>query len=246
MTTGPPGAAAASERVADAAAVSAWAADVVERVAAAFGPAAVPADAAPMAAYMKGVAPFLGIKTPARRAAQRDAWQNLGRPRQADVAAAADLLWARPEREYQYAACDLLAWYVPKVCRPPFLAGAVQPLIVAKSWWDTVDSLRSAAVGPLVARHPELVAVIRSWSESGNVWLVRSAIIHQLGRKATTDEALLFELCARHGADRECVVAKAIGWALREHARRAPDAVRAFVAATPLQNLSVREATKHL
>ena len=223
-----------------------WAATVVTRLDAAFAPVAVPADAAPMAAYMKGVAPYLGIRTPARRAAQRDAWRTLARPRQADVAEVADLLWARDEREYQYAACDLLAWFVPRVCRAPFLAATVQRLVVTKSWWDTVDSLRSAAVGPLVARHPELVSVVRDWSESGDRWLVRSAIIHQLGRKGTTDEALLFELCRRHAADPEFFVAKAIGWALREYAKTAPDAVRRFVASTPLRPLSAREATKHL
>jgi len=227
-------------------AVRDWAAGATARVEAAFAPVAVAGDAAPMAAYMKGVAPFLGIKTPARRAAQRDAWRTLARPTPADLAAAADLLWARPEREYQYAACDLLAWFVPRVCRAPFLTGCVERLIVTKSWWDTVDGLRSAAVGPLVAKHPELVGVVRGWSESGNRWLIRSAIIHQLARKATTDEALLFELCRRHGDDREFFVAKGIGWALREYAKTAPEAVRAFVAATALQPLSVREATKHL
>ena len=226
--------------------MSEWADDVVARTHDVYAAVAIAADAAPMVAYMKGIAPFLGIKTPARRKAQFAVWRNLPRPRQDDIAAAARALWALDEREYQYAACDLLGWFVPRACRAPFLASTVQGLIVTKSWWDTVDGLRSAAVGPLVARHPELVTVIRAWSESGDRWLVRSAVIHQLGRKATTDEALLFELCARHGGDSEFFVAKAIGWALREYAKTAPDAVRAFVAATAFQPLSVREATKHL
>ena len=41
---------------------------------------------------------------------------------------------------------------------------------------------------------------------------------------------------------------KAIGWALREYAKAAPDAVRAYVAEheTELSGLSKREALKHL
>ncbi len=227
--------------------MTAWADAVVDATRAAYEPLASPAAAGPMAAYMKGVAPFLGIASPARRAAQRAAWAPHGRPDEADVAAAADALWARPEREYQYAACDLLARFVPRVCGASFLAGTVEPLLVTKPWWDTVDGLGSAAVRPLVARHPELVVdVVARWSESGDRWLVRSAVLHQLGRKARTDDDLLFALCRRHGADREFFVAKAIGWALRDYGRTAPDAVRAFVAATPLQRLSMREARKHL
>lgn len=226
--------------------MSEWADAVVASTVEAFAPLASPADAPAMVAYMKGVAPFLGIKAPARRRVQRDAWAPHGRPRQDDVAEAAAALWALPEREYQYAACDLLGWFVPRVCRPPFLEATVEPLLVAKPWWDTVDALGSAAVRPLLARHPDPLAVVARWSGSGDRWLVRSAILHQLGRKASTDVEVLFDLCRRHGDDREFFVAKAIGWALRDLARTAPDEVRAFVAVTPLQPLSVREATKHL
>lgn len=226
--------------------MTAWADAVVAATQTAFAPLASPSEAPAMVAYMKHVAPFLGIKAPARRAAQRDAWAPHGRPDEADLAAAADALWALPEREYQYAASDLLGGFAPRAVGPAFLEATVEPLLVTKPWWDTVDALGSAAVRPLLLRHPARVAVVGRWSESGDRWLVRSAILHQLGREADTDRALLFALCRRHAADREFFVAKAIGWALRDLARRAPDEVRAFVAATTLQPLSVREATKHL
>lgn len=219
----------------------------VDVTVAALEPLADPARAEEMRRYMKDVAPFLGIGTPERRAAQKAAWGALPPPpTDADLDAAARALWALPEREHHYAACELIGRYAPKHVSTDFLVATVQDLIVTTSWWDTVDSLRSTAVGPLVAAHPPLVAVIERWSESGDRWLVRSAIIHQLGYGARTDEELLFRLCRRHGGDREFFVAKGIGWALRQHARVAPDAVRAFVAATPLQPLSVREALKHV
>jgi 3-methyladenine DNA glycosylase AlkD len=227
--------------------VSEWADAVVAATREAYAPLAVPADAGPMAAYMKGVAPFLGIRTPVRRAALRTAWAPLGPPPAAgDLASAARALWAEPEREYPYAACDLLARFAGRHAPAPFLAGTVEPLLVTRPWWDTVDGLGSAAVRPLLARFPELVAVTDGWSASGDRWLVRSAILDQLGGRAATDQDRLFERCRRHGGDREFFVAKAIGWALRDHARTAPDAVRAFVARTALQPLSVREALKHV
>jgi 3-methyladenine DNA glycosylase AlkD len=233
-----------------------WARSAADDAERALRPLADPVRAEPMAAYLRDQFPFLGIGTPVRTAALKAAWHGLPTPTGADLAAAAGLLWALPEREFQYAGCDLLGRWI-RVAGPDMLAGpelagpgeqvTVERLITTRSWWDSVDSLRKVAVGPLVAAHPELVGVIVRWIDAENRWLVRSAIIHQLGYGPATDADLLFRLCARRAADREFFVAKAIGWALRSYARHAPDAVRAFVAAHPqLSPLARREALKHL
>ena len=47
-------------------------------------------------------------------------------------------------------------------------------------------------------------------------------------------------------ADTEFFIRKAIGWALREYARVAPDWVLAFASTHELSPLSRREALKHL
>jgi 3-methyladenine DNA glycosylase AlkD len=228
-----------------------WAASAVEAAVAALEPLADPERAVPMAAYMRGQFPFLGIGTPTRTAALRAAWRDLPSPDDDELADAAAALWRLPEREYQYAACDLLGRWISR-CGPGFLTGGpsgatVERLITSRSWWDSVDALRKVAVGPLVAAHPELVTVLRRWIDADDRWLVRSAIIHQLGYGARTDAELLFAFCARRATEREFFVAKAIGWALRTHARREPDAVRRFVADHPeLTPLARREALKHL
>ena len=59
--------------------------DLAARVVAAFAPAADPAAAAPMAKYMRDQFPFLGINSPARRAATRVALSGVTRPAQADL-----------------------------------------------------------------------------------------------------------------------------------------------------------------
>ncbi|MQA32272.1 DNA alkylation repair protein, partial [Modestobacter roseus] len=46
--------------------------------------------------------------------------------------------------------------------------------------------------------------------------------------------------------DPEFFVRKAIGWALREHAKTDPASVRRFLAEHELSPLSRREAAKHL
>jgi 3-methyladenine DNA glycosylase AlkD len=234
-----------------------WPGSAVAAAVGALEPLADPQRAAPMAAYLRGQFPFLGIGTPARTAALRSAWTALPTPSAGELGAAAEALWALPQREYQYAACDLLGRFLRPSTGLTAAAellegsgatgGVVERLITTRSWWDSVDSLRSVAVGPLVAANPRLVAVPDRWIEADDRWLVRSAIVHQLGYHERTDAARLFAYCARRAADREFFIAKAVGWALRTYARTAPDAVRAFVTGHPqLSPLARREALKHL
>lgn len=239
-------------RVTDGTPAPDWAGEVVLRAMIALEPAADPQRATAMAAYMRHRFAFLGILTPQRTALLRDAWAGLPPPGPGDLAAAAAGLWRLHGREYQYAAVDLLARHLGTPRRataydPAFLVDVVRPLLVTTAWWDSVDALRAAAVGPLVAAHPRLTAVMRQWADDDDRWLVRTALTHQLGYRERTDEALLLELSARRAADPDPFVAKAIGWALRTHARRRPDAVRAFCAAHPeLTALARREALAHL
>jgi 3-methyladenine DNA glycosylase AlkD len=229
-----------------------WADEVVVRSMLVLEPAGDPGRARDMSAYMRDRFPFIGIPTPRRRGLLAESWGDLPEPSPDELAAATDQLWRLAGREYQYAACDLLGRFLGTPRRahrfgPGFLTSAVLPLLTSKPWWDTVDSLRAVAVGPLVAAHPGLVETMRTWVEDDDPWLVRSAVIHQLGYGRATDEALLLELCARRADDREFFVAKAIGWALRTHARHRPDAVRQFCTDHPeLTPLARREALKHL
>ena len=124
----------------------------------------------------------------------------------------------------------------------------VEPLITSKSWWDTVDSLAGHTVGVLVAQHPELASTMDEWISSEDIWLARTAILHQLGYKAKTDRDRLFAYCLRRAADREFFIRKAIGWALREYSKTDAKAVHAFVRtnAGTLSSLSSKEALKWL
>lgn len=207
-----------------------------------FATHANPEAAEPMKRYMKDHFPFLGIKTPIRRELSKRLFQEQGIPDEWEQAVLA--LWALPEREYQYLALDLLA-KVKKRLTPGHI-GFIEGLITAKSWWDTVDFLASHMVGTLFRANPDLVAPYTSrWMAGPDMWLQRTAILFQLSYKDKTDQELLFRFIRASTDSEEFFIQKAIGWSLREYAKTNPLEVRQFVDATPLANLSRREALKH-
>jgi 3-methyladenine DNA glycosylase AlkD len=124
------------------------------------------------------------------------------------------------------------------------LLDTVERLIRTKSWWDTVDALATRAVGSLVHRHPQLRPTMDRWLTDQDVWIVRSALLHQNRWKADRDVAWLFASCLARAGDTDFFVRKAIGWALREHSKVDEQAVVAFVEEhqTELSGLSRREA----
>jgi 3-methyladenine DNA glycosylase AlkD len=211
-----------------------------------YAAAADPVRAVGARAYMRDQFPIFGITNPRLHELDRSVLAGLDPPTEADLVATALGCWDRPEREFQYFACGYLRAHVGG-CAAGFL-GTVRLLVVTKSWWDTVDTLAAHTVGPLVTRHPELAATMDAWVAEENMWLVRTAILHQLRYKQRTDADRLFAYCTAQAGHRDFFIRKAIGWALREYARTDPEAVRSFVHehSTRLSPLSVREALKNI
>ncbi|MEV6966821.1 DNA alkylation repair protein [Hamadaea sp. NPDC051192] len=203
-----------------------------------------PDRAAAMAKYMRDQFPFLGIPSTPLAALQREVATGLPRPESADAAEIALGCWSFDEREYQYVACGYLRKYAT-VLDEDFI-GIARELIVVKPWWDTVDALAAHVVGPLVSAYPSLESVLDQWARGSQMWLTRTAILHQLRYQGETDADRLFRYCAAQAGHPDFFIRKAIGWALREYAKTDPDAVRKFVAATELSGLSRREALKNL
>ena len=202
-------------------------------------------EAEAMAAYMKHVAPFLGVRSSPRRRALAEAWTSLDAPSSDELGEACVFLMGQGAREFHYAAYDLIGRYVA-VADEYFLSAYVEGLLTTTPWWDTVDGLGSTAVSPLCWRY-DAREIVLAWSESPNLWLNRAAIQHQRGWKSETEVEFVLSLCAAHAARREFFVAKAIGWALRDLSRLDPRAVRRFLVAHPeLSLVAVREARRGL
>jgi 3-methyladenine DNA glycosylase AlkD len=121
-------------------------------------------------------------------------------------------------------------------------------LVSTVPWWDTVDALASHVVGGLVAADPKLTSDMDAWIEDDDPWVARTALLHQLRHKETTDTERLFAYCVRQSGHPDFFIRKAIGWCLREYAKTDPEAVRDFVARERgrLAPLSVREALKNI
>jgi 3-methyladenine DNA glycosylase AlkD len=220
--------------------------DGIGQLRAALEAVADPERAEPMARYLRNQFPFLGVPSPILRQAAKP---TLAAGRGAsgdDLVAFADRCWEQPEREFQAVGALLLRRWIGALEARHI--DDLERYLTTRSWWDTVDSLAAWSVGPLVRANPELVEVMDRWIDDDDIWLARTAIIHQLSYKDETDGDRLFRYAEARAGDTEFFIRKAIGWALRQYARTEPDRVRAFVAANRdrLSGLTVREALRHL
>ena len=219
--------------------------DPFEQLAATFAAKEDLSRADVMSAYMRNGFVFFGLPAPVRRKLAKPFMDGFSQASEDEVLSAAERLFAMEERELAYTGTDLLRarWRVLTPSALPRLRALVQ----TRSWWDTVDPL-AHVVGVLVLNHRELSAEMVAWLRDDDRWLVRVALLHQLGWKSAADPALLFDFCRERAGDEDFFIRKAIGWALRDLARTYPEPVRDFIAAhgSELSSMSVREATKHL
>lgn len=199
-----------------------------------------------MAAYMRDQFVFLGVPTPVRRQACFEVAHHSDAMVLFDEA---DALFGLKEREYHYCACDILAKHFSRrhsVALNDALKRC-ETLITKNSWWDTVDTLAPKVAGGILRGHTrELDSWSKRWIESDDVWLQRSAIIVQLHYKSDTSLNILFDRILRRADSKEFFVQKGAGWALREHSKRDPKAIRAFIDANPqLSALTKRQGGKY-
>ncbi|HEY6740785.1 MAG TPA: DNA alkylation repair protein [Lapillicoccus sp.] len=226
--------------------------DLVDTIRAELARHADPARAAGQQRYMKSTIPYRGLTSPQLtavlrpiladpgfRIVDRDGWEATIRTLWDEVA----------YREEWYAAIALARHRTYR----PWVDSESMPLwrhlVVTGAWWDVVDEVATHLVRDVLEDSPDVEGLrLRKWAVDDDPWLRRTAIICQVGRKDRLDEALLADAIEPNLADRDFFLRKAIGWALRDHARIAPDWVRAFVDAHAgeLSGLSRREATRHL
>ncbi|PHV28693.1 DNA alkylation repair protein [Janthinobacterium sp. BJB426] len=209
---------------------------------------AEPGRAGPMQAYMRGQFVFLGVAAPQRRLAARGLLAGLKGVDAGTLLQHAQRLWQQPQREYQHVALDMLALHRRQldVCHLP----ALLALARQRAWWDSVDGMAGIIGEVLQAAHQrggDGHAHMAGALRHDDFWLRRIAMLHQLGWRADTDAGWLFDAALALAHEDEFFIRKAIGWALRDYARHAPEAVTVFANAhrQQLSPLSYREALKH-
>lgn len=138
-----------------------------------------------MTAYMKYNFSFLGISKPDRVTLQKEFIKQTKKQKNIDWDFVF-ILWDLPEREFQYLAMDYLISLKNSLHKYDIIK--IKKLITKKSWWDSVDLLSNHMIGTLCMQYPELIeSNILGWSESENIWLVRTSILFQLKYKKNTD-----------------------------------------------------------
>ena len=157
-------------------------------------------------------------------------------------------LWDEPIHERRMIAVELLDEYADRLERGDI--ELLERLLRESRTWALVDGLAASVVGPLVERNAELGAVLDRWAADGDFWIRRSALLALLKplRRGEGD----FDRFARYSDamldDGEFFVRKAIGWVLRDTARKRPDLVFGWLRprATRASGVTIREAVKPL
>jgi hypothetical protein len=83
--------------------------------------------------------------------------------------------------------------------------------------WATTDAICGSLIGPLLLQQPELCQQMRAWARHRNMWVRRGSIVGLIAcarRGESLD--LVYEIARGLHGDREDLIQKAAGWALRE------------------------------
>lgn len=167
------------------------------------------------------------------------------------VLSVADALWARAVREEMVLAAMLAGRR--RDVREAFGARRIDRWGALLDNWELADNLAARVVGPWAAEDPgaRLVALERLTGRR-NPWLRRLGLVScvYVGRRpdAAAWWPRVSALILRLADDRAAALPKAISWVLREHTRRCPAAVVAFLEeyGPELPALAVREARNKL
>ena len=157
-------------------------------------------------------------------------------------------LWAEPLHEHRVAAVELLTANVAALDAADL--ALVERLIREPGTWALVDALAGNVAGAMVERHPELTRVLDRWATDPDFWIRRSALLTLLRplRRGDGD----FDRFTRYADamldEREFFVRKAIGWVLRDAARKRPQLVFDWLLprAERVSGVTLREAVKYL
>lgn len=220
---------------------------IADQIISVFQQNANPNNAKPMKAYMKDRFEFFGIKSPQRKALSKLYLSQAKKLEKEEVLQIVKTLWTRPERELHYVAQEFLFRAKNHINEKKDIE-FLQWMAVNNSWWDTIDFIAPKLMKIYFEKFPEKRnQKVDEWIASNNIWLQRCAILLHLHQKEKVDLDYMFETILRLNHTSEFFINKAIGWVLREHAKREPQKIIDFVDQhkKSLSTLSVKEALKH-
>ncbi|HBL32102.1 MAG TPA: DNA alkylation repair protein [Acidobacteria bacterium] len=188
-----------------------------------------PERAAGAKAYLKSDLDFLGVPTPDLRTAV-GAWLE-GHPAldRAALLALVHALWERPVHELRAAGLELLAAR-RRALRSEDL-DLLEDLLRRSGTWAYVDAIAVHLVGPLIEADPRETSRLDRWVKDESFWLRRSALLALLLplRRGEGDWPRFVRYADLLLEEKEFFIRKALGWVLREVAKKRPELVRQFL-----------------
>ncbi len=198
--------------------------------------------------YLKSALDHYGTGVPAIRAVAQDLVRRHRDLSPEQLLVLADALWSAPVHERRMVAVELLRARQDHL--GPDNVPRLERLLREARTWALVDPLATGVIGPLVERHPELGRTLDRWAADDDFWVRRAALLALLPalRRGEGD----FDRFSRYADamldERELFVRKAIGWVLRDTARKRPDLVHDWLLprAARASGVTVREAVNPL
>ena len=198
--------------------------------------------------YLKSDLDHLGASVPEVRAVVRRFLRHHPGLGHGELVALARAMWADDIYEHRLAAVELLAAR-PQVLGPTDMA-TLESMLRQAHTWALVDPISISLVGPIVAGDQASAQGMDRWVADDDFWVRRSALLALLVplREGRGD----FERFGRYADalldEREFFIAKAIGWVLRDTARRRPDMVFEWLEprVARASGVTVREAVKYM
>ena len=218
------------------------------QVAAALLPLADAGRAGQAKRYLKSDLEFLGVGVPAIRSAVSDVARTHRELDRDGVLAWARALWREPVHERRTAAIEVLRRYTRRLL-PADLA-LVEAWVREAHGWAYVDPLAGDIAGPIALVHPDAWPLIDEWAADEDFWIRRSALLTLLPgiRRGGFDYERFERYATPMLAEKEFFIRKAIGWVLRETAKKDPAYVAAWTRShlDQMSGVTFREAVRRL
>jgi 3-methyladenine DNA glycosylase AlkD len=197
--------------------------------------------------YLKIDLDFVGASLGDMRRITRELWREHRPMTRDDLVALVEVLWQQPLFERRMAAAILLELGadVLSVNDLPIL----ERLLRESRTWALVDWIAGDVVARMRIADPAVETTLARWATDDDFWIRRSALLAHLRRLRAGDDLGPFALYADAMLDeREFFIRKAIGWVLREAAKRSPERVTAWLAPRThrASGVTMREAVKYL
>jgi 3-methyladenine DNA glycosylase AlkD len=211
-------------------------------------PLGTPERAAREKRYLKSDLEFLGVSVPDMRRVVRTAARGYAGAGRVESVAWARALWREPIHERRMAAVEVLVLALPQLTAHDL--GTVEELIRQARTWALVDELAATVTGGIALRDGSAWPLIDGWARDPDFWVRRSALLALLPgiRSGRADGARFTQYAEPLLADKEFFIRKAIGWVLREIAKRDPALAAEWTRlhASTMSGVTFREAVRRL